>query len=82
MFAVAFLVYEHYTCPEERDSLILVGWKKAGVFVVQMREMILKEPEVQESGTVAEEVAEGEQKAKKKKKKRMKSWFYFCQKEM
>lgn len=43
MFAIAFLVYEHYTCPEDQESLIISGWKKAGVLVVEMREWILKE---------------------------------------
>ena len=72
MLTVAFLVYEHYNCPEDRDSLILIGWKRAGVLLVQMREMIPKGPTAQESGTVAEEGekgAEGGQKTKKKKKK-------------
>ena len=69
MFTVAFLVYEHYTCAEEQDSLILIGWKKAGVLVVQMREMILKEPESGSASEEGESAAGSEPKTKKKKKK-------------
>ena len=72
MLTVAFLVYEHYTCPEGQDSLILIGWNRAGVLLVQMREMIPKEPTVRESGTVAERGEE--EKPKKKKKKAKKSY--------
>ena len=69
MFAIAFLVYEHYTRPEEQDSLILMGWKKAGVLVVELREMILKETEPNE-GAAEEKPSEAEPQAKKKKKKK------------
>ena len=78
MFAIAFLVYEHYTCPEEQDSLILTGWKKAGVYVVQMREMILKELpaddfETTEAPPTAPPTPEDDAPPKKKSKKTKKA---------
>ena len=63
MFAIAFLVYEHYTCPEEQDSLIISGWKKAGVLVVEMREWILKELPA-DGGSEADAKGAGEAEAK------------------
>lgn len=69
MFAIAFLVYEHYTCPEEQDSLIISGWKKAGVLVVQMREWILKELPA-EGGSEADAKADSTKAGAKSKKKK------------
>ena len=73
MFSIAFLVYEHYTCPEEQESLIISGWKKAGDLVVEMRGWILKELAA-DSGTKAGDAeagsAEPEKKTKKKKVKK------------
>ena len=70
MFTIAFLVYEHYTCPEEQDSLIISGWKKAGVLVVQMREMILKEMPANDD--VGGNGAKADQKPKKMSKSKTK----------
>ena len=67
MFSIAFLVYEHYTCPEEQESLIISGWKKAGDLVVDMRGWILKELAV-DGGTKADAKA-GSAKPEKKPKK-------------
>ena len=72
MFSIAFLVYEHYTCPEEQESLIISGWKKAGDLVVDMREWILKElPADQGSGKTDEKAqSDGGTKAETKPKKK------------
>lgn len=73
MFAIAFLLYEHYTCAEDQDSLVITGWKKAGELVVQMRGVILKEPPVDAAkregpGSGAEPPKEKQKKEKKKTK--------------
>ena len=78
MFSIAFLVYEHYTCPEEQESLIISGWKKAGVLVVEMREWILKELPAEGAREAPEADADAKSagtkpKAKPKKKKTKKA---------
>ena len=69
MFSIAFLVYEHYTCPEEQESLIISGWKKAGDLVVEMRGWILKELAA-DGGTKANDAEAGSVKPEKKTKKK------------
>ena len=72
MFSIAFLVYEHYTCPEEQESLIISGWKKAGDLVVDMRGWILKELAV-DGGTKADAKAGSAKKPKKTNSKKKKN---------
>jgi hypothetical protein len=71
MFSIAFLVYEHYTCPEEQESLIISGWKKAGDLVVEMRGWILKELSP-EGGSKDDAKGGSETKPKKTKSKKTK----------
>ena len=36
MFAAAFLVYEHLTCEEGKQSLAIIGWTKVKEFAIKV----------------------------------------------